>query len=102
MSIDVDYVKSHSLFSDEWRNEMERLSQKYRLDSKKKLPDRPGPGWLQGVAAHNNLCIRLTKKNDGDYRICGRPASSDPYLCNNCVQVLENMKEVKAEVEEPF
>ena len=74
-------------FFDKWHSELERLKRK-----NVKIPSRPGPGWLSGLAARLNLCTVLFKDESDNWMVCGRSLkkypSESPYYCSICMEML--------------
>lgn len=55
----------------------------------KKLPERPGPGWLQGTAAYYDLCTAIFYDENGLPIVCGNKTNG--YLCQSCLDLAEKM-----------
>ena len=83
-----------SLFRREWENYVSRLTRE-----KKSVPDMPSVGWLQEVAAKNNLCFVAGRIDDVDV-VCGaelwKHPSDDGWMCAGCrstqMRAYEKMK----------
>lgn len=59
--------------------------------NKNKLPERPGPGWLQVTAARYDLCTAIFHDENKSPVVCGMPIKGDPYFCPNCLELIGKM-----------
>lgn len=69
-----------------WKREQYRL--KDIIAKGTKVPEKPGLGWLQGEAAHYDLCTALFKDDAGNPVVCGNPVGGNLYYCPQCVELL--------------
>ena len=106
MSFVLNNPNYKNYFETAWRNYLAELQRQ-----NKNLPARISPGFLQELAAKNNLCISVFLV-EGEYRVCGRDLSKYPgsnaWRCSVCEELLEKIakqrqKELNLEQQEkPF
>jgi len=79
-------LKRQSFFN-AWQREIAR--------AKGNAPAKPGPGWLQGEAAHRDLCTALFKDQGGNWIVCGMNIKGDPYYCDQCLSLLNKVNPIE-------
>ena len=90
MSLVINNPKYENYFQTTWNNYLREL------DSKNiSLPRRISPGFLQELAAKNDLCYSVFKIN-GEYTVCGRNLKefrgNDLWTCHICEDLQEKLR----------
>ena len=86
----VRNLQKRDHFRSAWTREKGYLVEKIARGTK--APEKPGQGWLQGEAAHKDLCIALFKDVADNPVVCGNSTSSDNYYCDSCQELLHKIE----------